>query len=114
RPDHIPLDRFRAQLEGGGTPTRLREGRARRIRARGRPYLLAHAGARVGTGCLVRGYLAAGPVQVRRRRRELGAVLDDQRGRAVPAVDGHDPGWHPGRPETAFDHRRSTPPETSV
>ena len=56
-------------------PPRFRESSGRREGAHGRSHLLAHPGARQRAWRLVRRNLAAGPVPLRRRRRDLGAVF---------------------------------------
>ena len=57
-------------------------------------------------GRLVCRHLAAGTVPQRGRWRQLGAVLPHQRRCALPALDGHGAGRHPGRTETALDPGR--------
>jgi hypothetical protein len=80
----------------------------------GRSHLLAGAGPRRRARRLVRRHLAAGTVPLRRRWRDLGAVLVHQRRPAIPPVDGQRAGRHAGRAEAAFDHRRSARPAASV
>ena len=62
------------------------------------------------TGPVVRRHLAAGTIPLQRRRRHVGAIFLHQRRSAVPRVDGHRAGRHPGWTEAALDPRRPARP----
>ena len=83
-------------------------------RARGRPYVLADAGACVAAGRVVRRHVAAGLVPVRRRRRDVGRCGGIQRAPAAQGLVRRRPGRHAGRPEAAFDPDRSARSDAHV
>ena len=95
--------RQRPHVEGSDAPAGVRA----RQRPRRRSHVLADARPRRRAGRLVRRHVAAGPVPLGRRRRDVGRRRRLQRASAAQGMVRRRPGRHARRREAALDPRRS-------